>query len=346
MLDNSILAYLSLAYNTFKSINIIAIYMPKLLVSGAINWDTTIIVDEFPRAGEEVKANNVISVPGGKGGNTASAARRILDDTVGIIGVLGNDDIAKKQLDIFDKEGIDTNLILRKDIPSGQAYVIVDKKGENIILTYKAANHMIKPDDIEREDFIESIDNAKMIIVIDPPLQVADKLIDIAYRKHKRIIFMPALLTKEGLDSLSDSLKKASFIIVNEHEIQALSDEEDVIKASTDLSDRFGRIITTLGNKGCIFCYNKKVAKIPAVDLKLFDLKSISTVGAGDTFTGAFGAYLLRGFGEIESLFLASIAAALKTTKYGPRESPTYDEVKRYLNDPRMDEVYKKIKFI
>ncbi len=344
MLDNSILAYLSLAYNRFKRLNMIAKCMPKLLVAGAINWDTTILVDEFPKAGEEVKANDIISVAGGKGGNTAVAAARILDDRVGIVGVLGYDEVANKQLELFAKEGIDTSCIIRRDIQSGQAYVIIDKHGENMILTYKAANHMIEPKDID--NFVDRIDDAKMIVVIDPPLPTAKRLIDLAYKKHKRIIFMPALLVREGLDELRDSLKRSTFIILNEHEARALSNEDDVIKASNTLADTFGRIITTLGDKGCIFCYDGKTAMIPAVDLALFNMKSIDTVGAGDTFTGSFASYLLRGFGEVESLFLASIAAALKTSRYGPRSSPNYEEVKRYLNDSRMDNIYKKIRFI
>lgn len=318
--------------------------MPKLLVSGAINWDTTILVNKFPKAGEEVKVNNVVSVAGGKGGNTAVAARRILGEQVGIIGVLGYDDIATKQLEIFNKEGIDTSLIIRREVQSGQAYVIVDKHGENMIFTHKAANHMIQPDDIDKMDV--SIDKANTIIVIDPPLPTAKRLIDLAYKKRKRIIFMPALLTKEGLDELEDSLMKATFIILNEHEVKALSNEDDIISASTLLANRFGRVVTTLGDKGCIFCYNGRRAMIPAVDLTLFGMKSIDTVGAGDTFTGSFASYLLRGFGEVESLFLASIAAALKTIKRGPRASPDYEGVKRYLNDPRMNRIYKKIKFI
>ncbi len=213
-----------------------------------------------------------------------------------------------------------------------------------MILTYKAANHMIEPKDID--NFVDRIDNAKMIVVIDPPLPTANRLIDLAYKKHKRIIFMPALLVKEGLERLYDSLKRSTFIILNEHEAKALSNEDDAIKASNILANKFGRIITTLGDKGCIFCYDGKTAIIPAVDLALFNMKSIDTVGAGDTFTGSFGSYLLRGFGEIESLFLANIAAALKTSRCGPRSGPDYKEVKRYLDDPRMDDVYKKIRFI
>ena len=52
--------------------------MPSIIVCGAINWDTTMFVDRLPMPGEEIKVEKVISVPGGKGANTAVAAARIL----------------------------------------------------------------------------------------------------------------------------------------------------------------------------------------------------------------------------------------------------------------------------
>ena len=84
----------------------------------------------------------VASEPGGKGANTAVAAAKILgNNSVATIGMLGVDDIADRQLRILQDQGVDTTLILESDkLLSGQAYVIVDKNGENMILTYQAAN--------------------------------------------------------------------------------------------------------------------------------------------------------------------------------------------------------------
>jgi ribokinase len=73
--------------------------MPKILVCGAINWDTMLFVDRFPNPGEEVRVRRVISLPGGKAANTAVAAVKILGaNSVGVIGMLGVDDIANSQI--------------------------------------------------------------------------------------------------------------------------------------------------------------------------------------------------------------------------------------------------------
>lgn len=315
--------------------------MSQIVVCGSINWDTILTVDNFAKEGEEVKVKEVTYFAGGKGGNTAVAAAKILNGGVSIIGSVGNDYIGDIQLEEFRKSKVDTSLIVRKDVASGQAYVIIDKNGENIIYTYKAANYMLSVEDIERIEVIDAVDKAKIVIVTDTRLEVADRLIEIANKKNKLIIFMPALLTNYGLDKLTTLLKKSNFIILNEHEMKNLvkdGSEEDILPS-------LGKVIKTMGRQGCLLYLGKKRIVIPGIDLELFGMKSISSVGAGDTFAGSFAAFLLS-FGEVESLFLASIAAALKTTREGPRDSPTYEEIKRYLNDPRMELIYKKIRVI
>ena len=143
--------------------------MPKILVCGAINWDTTLFVDRFPNPGEEVRVMKVISVPGGKAANTAVAAVKILGaNRVGVIGMVGVDDIGERQIKVLQNEGIETALIFRHEgMLSGQAYVIVDSKGEDVILTHQAANLAIRPEHVVRPEVLSAIDKSSTIIVID-----------------------------------------------------------------------------------------------------------------------------------------------------------------------------------
>lgn len=143
---------------------------------GVINWDNLLFVEHLPSIGEEVRINRITSVPGGKGANTAVAIARILGPTkVAIIAMLGSDNIAQKQIDILESEGIDTSCIMRqaKSI-SGQAYVIVDNNGEDMIVTHMAANEMVTSKNItDNREIISAIDKCTTIIIIDPPLDVA-----------------------------------------------------------------------------------------------------------------------------------------------------------------------------
>ncbi|HLE34423.1 MAG TPA: PfkB family carbohydrate kinase, partial [Nitrososphaerales archaeon] len=110
---------------------------------------------------------------------------------------------------------------------------------------------------------------------------------------------------------------------------------------SNNLSGK--KVVTTLGREGCVFCWQTKTARIPALDLSSLNLHVINTVGAGDAFVGSFAALKTKGFDDVEALFMANIAGSLKTTKEETRGSPRYDEIKHYLDDQRVQSLFAKI---
>ena len=312
--------------------------MPKILVCGAINWDTTLFVDRFPNPGEEVQVIKVISVPGGKAANTAVAAVKILGtNSVGVIGMLGVDSIAESQIKILQNEGVDTSLIFRHDgMLSGQAYVVVNSEGENVILTHQAANLAIRSEHVGgRPEVISAIDKSSTIIVIDPPLEIAGSLIMYARRAGKSVIWSPALLTNYGLSAVQRYMTHVDYLILNQQEASSLTWMDNGVQACTKISKSvMGRnVVVTLGDGGCVSCTDGKSMMIPPMHLASSDLKIVSTVGAGDTFVGAFGAFKLKGFEDARALYLANIAAALKTAREETRASPTYEEIKRYVDE-------------
>ena len=318
--------------------------MPEILVSGAINWDTTLFVERLPNPGEEVRATKVVSVPGGKAANTAVAAAKILGThNVGVLGMLGIDSIAENQIKILQNDGIDTSLIFRHDaLLSGQAYVIVDNKGENVILSHQAANLAITPEDVSRPNVLSAIDKSNIIIVIDPPFDTAGSLIIYARRVDKTIIWSPALLTSYGLSAMRKFVTDVDYLILNQQEARSLTSIDDGVQACIKISNSLsGRnddvvVVVTLGGEGCVLCTKGRSMIIPPLDLaSSSDLKIVSTVGAGDAFVGAFGAFKLKGFEDTKALYLANIAAALKTSREDTRGSPTFEEIKRYAYDQK-----------
>jgi ribokinase len=317
--------------------------MPEILVSGAINWDTTLFVERLPNPGEEIRATKVISVPGGKAANTAVSAAKILGcNNVGVIGMLGIDNIAENQIKILQNDGIDTSLIFRHDaLLSGQAYVVVDNKGENVILSHQAANLAITPEYVLRPNVLSAIDNSQIIIVIDPPLDTAGSLIMSARRVGKTVIWSPALLTSYGLSAMQKFVMHVDYLILNQQEARALTSISDGVQACSKISNSLigsndAVAVVTLGGEGCVLCTKGKCMIIPPLDLaSSSNLKTVSTVGAGDAFVGAFGAFKLKGFEDTKALYLANIAAALKTSREDTRGSPTFQEIKRYAYDQK-----------
>jgi ribokinase len=313
--------------------------MPSLLVCGAVNWDTTLFVDNLPRPGEELRVNRVISVPGGKGGNTAVAAARILGkNQVGIVGMLGSDKIADMQHEILLEEGVDVSCLARHDeLASGQAHVVVDRNGENMILTHRAANAGLSRESIRDGGVATAIESSNTLVVIDPPIEIAFELAMQAKKHGKSIVLSPAMLVNHGFSALKDLLQASDYIILNEHESRSLASAEEGVAACEELSSSLGGkpVITTLGSRGCILCQGGRKKEIPTMDLASLGLKVVSTVGAGDTFEGAFASFKIKGLADIEAAFLANVAAALKITREQTRGSPSYEEIERYAeSDP------------
>lgn len=332
--------------------------MSSIFVCGVINWDTLLFVKDLPAPGEEVKVNRAISVPGGKGGNTAVAAARLLDRSsptntrVGIIAMLGSDDIAQKQLRILGEEGVDTSCIIQyHGINSGQAFVLIDKNGQDMIMTYSVANEMMMAEKMKivvNEIINFALGKSEMMIIIDPPLETAANLSKQCKDGGKPVIVSPALLTSYGFSALRRYLNNADYVILNQQEAKSLMSIDDSMTACSKLSDALGgkKVITTLGSKGCIFCSWGKKTIIPTMDLSKFNLKVKSSAGAGDSFVGAFGAFKLEGLDDFESIILANIAAALKTTREEIRGTPTRNELYIYANKNYINSLRNQIRFI
>ena len=207
------------------------------IVIGAINWDTTLFVERFPGAGEEAVVQRIIEVPGGKGGNTAVAAARLLGrDRVAIFGGLGIDSIATEQIKIFEREGvIVTGLKHTRDQRSGQAFIAVDETGENVIYTHFGANATVRPEDLDDHDRRDLISQASVITIMDPPLETAIKLAEVAKRIGKRVTYDPGVKSEMGLTGLQPILKNSDYIIANESEIRNLTGTDDSVKAAGEL---------------------------------------------------------------------------------------------------------------
>jgi len=236
------------------------------IVAGVINWDKTIFVKKFPKEGEEVKVERVVEVPGGKGANVAVASSRILGKKkVALLGGLGSDFIADKQLKILRNEGILTNLIqFANEVPSGQAYIIVDSDGRNAIMTYRQANEFLSSEILESKNMLKYVADSLLVTVIDPPLAVVKKLIDMAAANQKVVVWAPGLLSGSGIENVMDVVKNVNFLILNEYECLLMSGISDPLSGCRKLCLKKNDIgvIVTRGEKGCIFGMNGDLSSI------------------------------------------------------------------------------------
>ena len=290
--------------------------MKTILVVGSLNMDYTIYVNDFPKEGETLFGNNRFIQPGGKGANQAVAiAKSNLVNTV-MVGAIGNDKDGEEVRNIVSSFGVDTKLI-KKDVETGNATIVVDKNSENKIIIIGGANTSLAIDDID----VSLIEKADYIVLQNEINQaVNDFVINKAYELYKTIIYNPA--PYRNIDD--DLLKKITYFIPNEIELEKYSNMNNIDDGISYLLNKgIKNVLVTLGTKGSLLKNKNESIKVDA-----FKVEAIDTVAAGDTFVGYFVSALASGKSEKEAMLLASKASSITVSRKGSLVSiPTLKEI-------------------
>ena len=308
----------------------------KVVVAGAINWDTNLFVQRFPRPGEEMPVARIAGVPGGKAGNVSVAAARLLGPgQVGIIGALGYDDIAERQIRLFKSEGVETSAISSKaNAESGQAYIITDESGENIIYTYFGANTMLEPTDVSRTEVTEMIQSATIAVITDPPQRSVETVTAIAHEAGELVAWDPGVRAEVGMEKLRHILLCTSYLFLNEAEVEYMTGVRELEEAGKRLSAVNPDMTAILksGKEGFKVFGPETMMRIPGIDLAEWGLRAVNTVGCGDAFLGAFSAAKALKLSDEKALNWANWAGALKATKSETRGSPARRELEEWIS--------------
>jgi len=321
--------------------------LSALAVLGAINWDINLFVKRFPEVGEEVAVERITMVPGGKAANVAVASARILGpERACLIGCLGGDDIAHRQIKILKEEGVVTSgvKILDKE-ESGQAYILIDENGRNMINTFFGANLRLTPQDLRSSEILNLLRQVSIVTVIDPPPETIQEAVLTGKEEGKTVVWDAGVRSTLGINRLKKNLENVDYLVINEVEMRNLTGEDDPEAARDSISRINDEIILVakLGEKGCLMIGPDEAIKVKAIELKTLSMKVVNTVGCGDAFLGVFTASKAEGFDDKESLERANLAGAIKATRYETRGSPSKIELARYLTFREHGKITKRI---
>ena len=309
---------------------------PLSIVIGAVNWDTTLFVKRFPQSGEEIIVKRIARVPGGKAGNTAVAAARLLGPgQAAIFGALGKDPIGTEQVKIFEAEGVVTSgLKFCDDAESGQTYIAVDDEAANIIYKHSGANNRITPNDLDEPVRRGLIGETTIVAIMDPPFETAVKLAGMAKGLGKVVAWDPGVNSELGLEKVEGLVKNVDYLVANEHEVANLTGLKNPEAAAERLASANKRMKTVikLGGKGCVMYSEGKKDELPNLDLVGVGLTVVNTVGCGDAFLGAFIAALSEGKSDHDALKWGNCAGGLKATRLETRGSPDRRTLLKYLS--------------
>jgi ribokinase len=298
-----------------------------VVIIGSSNMDLIIYSEKLPRSGETVTGGIYEQHLGGKGANQAVASTRAGSKTF-FIAKIGKDDFGDLMVSKLLKEGIQIEYIIKDDKnPSGVAFIMVDKNGENMISVAPGANALLKPDDLKSLSIL--IKNATIILVqMEIPIETISEIFKIASEGKPLKILNPAPLKKIPLRILNS----IDIIIPNEGELYQMNrlyklgdferEEQNLLVASRNLAKLGPKIvITTLGSKGCKI-YQSKTDDI--IQIEAPRVNAIDTVGAGDCFNGILASYLSKGEELINAVKYAVVGASIAVTRKGAQESMPY----------------------
>ncbi|MBQ7036617.1 MAG: helix-turn-helix domain-containing protein [Clostridia bacterium] len=284
----------------------------KILNFGSCNIDYVYAVDHFVKAGETLSANSMEIFPGGKGLNQSIALARA-GAPVFHAGYVGRD--GGLLLSALKNSRVDISYIEEKDMPNGHAIIQVDKNGENCIFLHGGTNQCITREYIDKVLFTFSCED---ILLLQNEINEIPYIIDKAHSLGIQIVFNPAPFTKE-LQNID--LTKISYLILNETEAEGFctSDNPDVFIAYMRKHHPHLKSVITLGNQGSIYVDNRAVIVQSA-----YQVETVDTTAAGDTFIGFFLARLADGASVEGALKIASAASAITVSRAGASPSIPY----------------------
>jgi ribokinase len=292
--------------------------MTDICVVGSSNIDLISYVPRLAVRGETLLGERFAMGFGGKGANQAVMAAK-LGASVVMVTMLGDDVFGRQTLDNFTALGISADHILfTKEAFSGVAPIMVEPGGGNSIVVVPGANGLLRPGDAERA--APAIRAAKVLICqLEIPVETTLRALEIAREAGVLTILNPAPAVPD-LPRACYGL--ADILCPNETEAEILTGigvrNMDLATAAVRVlrARGAGRIIFTLGEKGCIVAEDENIYSVPAVPAEAVD-----TTGAGDAFVGSLAFYLARGRSLADAVFSANRIAALSVQKSGTQTS-------------------------
>lgn len=303
--------------------------MSRIAVIGSINTDMVVRSSEIPKPGQTLMGHSFITTGGGKGANQAVTAAR-LGGEVSLIAKIGADAFGEISLENFKKEKINTAYVYTdQHAPSGIAIIVVDDKGENVIVVAPGANALLNKDDIQKAE--EAIKTADIVLFqLEVPMSTVAEGVRLA-KKHNRLVMLnPAPASAIP----GDILQHIDIITPNQTEALALTGitVNDIPSAqqACDILHKKGitTVIITMGEQGAYLSSGNDKQMVAGYNAG----KAIDTVAAGDTFCGALAIAIAEGRSLYEAIQFANAAAALSVTKAGAQASiPNRDDVTKLL---------------
>ena len=274
---------------------------------------------------------------GGSAANTACALAR-LQIPVMFCGTCGNDAYGQMLKNGLEREGVDTKLLrMDADKPTQLVLLVLNEQNDRTAFACPAhlgSQHAILPTQIP-DDITERISWLHvngMLLREDPAASTQLDLmrrcraagVPVSFDINVRV---EALQNPAFFRNVQLAMERADYILGSAiDEIPMLANERDAELSARKLGENGAVVIARSGAQGADLYRGDRRLHSPAFSVTVAD-----TVGAGDTFDGAFIAAILSGKRDADALREANAAAAICVSKPSGRGSPTRAELDTFL---------------
>ncbi|MFH5926458.1 PfkB family carbohydrate kinase [Roseomonas xinghualingensis] len=291
----------------------------EVVCVGQVVTDHTFRVDEVDLPPSKTTARGYARSVGGMAATAAIAVARLGGRAV-FWGRVGRDEAGEELRQALEDEGVDASgLVMAEGARTPLSAVIVDKRGERSIVTYRGERLPTDPSGLPLDRLAEA-----GALLCDPRWPEAA---EVAFRVARA----------RGVPSVMDAEKTEERVL---RQLAPLADH--VIFAMTGLSifapgvppeEGLARVLkagplklaaVTLGEKGSLWLRPgmEKAGLRP-----VFPVEATNTTGAGDVFHGAYALALAEGQGVEDALRFASAAGALRARDGRTPDRATLEEL-------------------
>ena len=294
-----------------------------ILLLGGIIIDEYLLVSEFPTRGEDTFIRDSFHQVGGCAINVAMTLKN-LGLIPHVVSVIGADDRGKEIYEYLRNQGLSREAIqVNPKKKSGYCISLVENSGERTFLTFKGCEsgfytEMISDQLLENTSFLFvtgyyllDINFASTIITF------IKKIKDLGVK----VLFDPgSLVSKIDPNILLSMIKLSDIITPNSGELKKLKTLFEIDKENYTewfFEKGVSWMVEKRGNFGVNLWGNhsNKNIFIPG-----YQVKSIDTSGAGDSFAGGLMYGILQGYNMQKSVMLANACGAITTTFMGPHK--------------------------
>ena len=291
-----------------------------VLCAGIAVEDFLFKVDRFPAPGEKVYAEALTATAGGCAANAAIAVAR-LGGIARFAGPVGTDEASRRFLHSLDRMGVDSAGVVQVEGGSiSVSGIFIDRDGEKMVATKRG----------DKLAGAEPPDPARLVADVDVVLadnRFPDFVEPVCAAARARRI--PVVLDADRATQLDDPVfTLASHVIFSSEALRATAGLSDLAAGLCRAAENIRAFLAvTNGPDDLLFMDAGLVQYLP-----VFSVAAVDTLGAGDTFHGAFALALAEGSEIVAALRFAAASAALKCTRFGGISGTPYrDETDAFL---------------